>query len=81
MESKKLWTICKTFKKLPNDPLILSMGELQKDWIMANLAKEGRESQDNLNRSLGKGGMSMSSAADVPEDVGHILGIDTQQGK
>ena len=32
-----LWTICRTFNKLPNDPLIKSLTEFQKRWIFFNI--------------------------------------------
>lgn len=57
--------MCKTFNKLPNDPLVRALKPVQIEWINWHLQRES----EAMNGKKRGGGFRLESASDVPSQL------------
>jgi hypothetical protein len=55
--------VCKTFNKLPNDPLVMALKPVQVEWINYNLRLESEAMSGK------KEGLRLESASDLPTSL------------
>jgi hypothetical protein len=57
--STVLWTICKQFHVLPNDPLLQNLNIFQANWIMLNMQSDAEMMQKEMDKVSGKKGQTV----------------------
>ncbi len=58
--------ICKTFGKLPNDPLVAKLTPIQEAWVIHNLSREAEEVDATIRKASGKSDtMTLSDSSGV----------------